>query len=178
MEKHHIWGWVLGGIVVALLLIYFAVSNGVLSPLTEKLGITTAEPAKRSNAPAGISYDQTDLYSTSSVVTGAPELPGQSLPITETQIPKSAIKLSVERSGFTPASFTVQRNQTVVVSLTSPGNRSHTFLFDDPSLSAVAVGVAPGETRVITFTAPAKAGNYTFRSNVPGDAAVGTMIVK
>lgn len=181
MQHKHIVGWIAGGIVVAAILIYFAVSNGVvITPFAEKLGIGSQGGAP-SQAPLGVSYNQADLNpavtSTPVVVTGAPEVPGQSVPIPEAQIPKSAIKISVERSGFTPATFTVRAGEIAVVSITSADNRSHTFVFDTPALSSVAVGVAPHETRVITFTAP-RAGTYRFTDNVFGATAAGTMVVK
>lgn len=187
IDKKHIWFWILGGIVVALLLIYFALSNGTLifSIGREGSPLPGATPSgaggASSNAPAGISYNQRDAQTAGAnvVVTGAPEAPGQSAPIAELQIPKSAVKISIEKwRGFTPASFTVRAGETVVVSITSAENRSHTFVFDDASLSSVAVGVAPHETRVITFTAPKKPGNYVFRDNVFGATEQGMMVVR
>jgi len=67
------------------------------------------------------------------------------------------------------------------VAVSSTDGYTHVFMFDDPSLSAVAVGVGPKETRAITFNAPAKAGTYSFHCDVPGHTArgeVGAMIVK
>jgi uncharacterized cupredoxin-like copper-binding protein len=54
-------------------------------------------------------------------------------------------------------------------------------MFNDPSLSAVAVGVSPRETRAITFNAPSTPGEYPFVCDVPGHAGrgeVGKMIVE
>jgi plastocyanin len=183
----HIWFWILGGIAVAALLIFFALSNGIFPSLVEEglrgggvenpnaPGVPVGPPP-----PEGISYNQADAAAEKVVVTGAPTQPGQSLPVTgEQEIPKSAVKLTIARgAGFSPSSFTVRKGETVVVSITSGDDRSHTFVFDDASLSSVAVGVGPRETRVITFIAPAKAGSYVFRSNVFGATESGTMVVK
>jgi len=184
IEKKHIVLWIVAGVAVAALLIYFAVANGVVSPFSPRSPFSkgsTAQPGGISNAPAGVSYNQADANTTSGklvVITGTPETPGQSAPITAAQIPTSAIKLSVQRGLFTPAGFTVDAGDTVVVSLTSEDNHEHTFIFESPLLSSVAVGVSPRETRVITFTAPDKPGNYRFMSNSFGDTQSGTMIVR
>ncbi|MCR4328019.1 MAG: cupredoxin domain-containing protein [Patescibacteria group bacterium] len=191
ITHRHIWLWIVGGIAVAAVLIYFSLSNGVLtnfldnSPFSQgssdgKAGSTAGESAVPI-APQGVSYDQTEstLQRQDVVVTGTPEVPGQSLPVLGDTIPKSAIKISIVRgAGFSPSSFTVKAGETVVVSITADENRSHTFVFDEPSLSSVAVGVAPHETRVITFIAPAKKGDYIFRDNVFGATETGKMIVK
>ncbi|OGG39237.1 hypothetical protein A3I34_00045 [Candidatus Jorgensenbacteria bacterium RIFCSPLOWO2_02_FULL_45_12] len=111
---------------------------------------------------------------------GSPEAPQQSNPISESQIPEKAVKLSVSASGFVPAEFTVKAGELLTISITSSDQWTHVFAFHDPSMSAVAVGVGPGETRAITFNAP-KAGEYQFYCNVPGHEArgeVGKMIVK
>ncbi len=193
IEKKHIVLWIVGGIAVAVLLIFFAMSNGVVAPFSpyspfSKGGAgdlakgSTAQPGGISNAPAGVSYNQADLNAAATsgkpvVVTGAPEQPGQSLPIPAAQIPTSAIKLSVQGNAFTPSTFTVRAGETVVLSITAEDGRGHSFNFNDSSLSSVSVGVGPHETRVITFTAPAKPGTYTFRGTIAPDSA-GTMIVK
>lgn len=178
MQHKHIVGWIVGGVLVAAVLIYFAVSNGVVAPFAGKPGIGGSAS---SPAPLGVSYNQADANATSGkpvVITGAPEQPGQSTPIPVAQIPTSAIKLSVQRGAFTPSSFTVRAGDTVVLSITSVDNHEHTFIFDDAALSSVVMSLSPRDTRVITFTAPAKSGNYRFISNSFGDTQTGTMVVK
>ena len=81
--------------------------------------------------------------------------------------------------GFSPNSFTVSAGAPVTISITSGDQYSHVFAFEDASLSAVAVGVGPGETRAITFNAPKTAGAYKFYSNIPGQSGeAGVMTVK
>lgn len=110
---------------------------------------------------------------------GTPEAPQQSNPISEESLPEEAVKLKVSANGFEPSEFTVSKGALVTLSLTSL-DRTHIFKFRDPSLSAVAVGVGPLETRAITFNAPAK-GRYEFFCDVPGHEVRGergVMIVK
>ena len=114
------------------------------------------------------------------VTPGSPEAPQQTPPVNPEALPAGSIKLEASAEGFNPAQFEVKAGQVVTLSLTSVDNITHVLLFDDPQLSAVAIGVGPGETRAITFNAPA-AGEYGFHCDVPGHAArgeVGKMIVK
>lgn len=111
----------------------------------------------------------------------SPEAPKQTQPIAKEQLSAAVIKLDVSEQGFVPTSFTVKAGAPVSVAISATGEWSHVFFFDDASLSAVAVGVSPHETRAITFNAPVKAGTYTFRCDVPGHkqrGEVGSMIVK
>lgn len=110
-----------------------------------------------------------------------PEAPHQSAPITDVKtLPDKVIKLQVSSTGFTPKQINVSANSVVTISITSTDSYTHGFEFDSPDLSAIRIGVSPGETRAITFNAP-KAGSYAFHCMVPGHAArgeTGTMIVK
>ena len=111
---------------------------------------------------------------------GSPEAPQQTAPISAEALPSGSVKLTGSAEGFKPNTFEVKAGQLVTMSLTSVDKMTHVLLFDDPSLAAVAIGVGPDETRAITFNAP-KAGEYTFRCDVPGHAArgeEGKMIVK
>ena len=108
---------------------------------------------------------------------GTPDAPQQSNPVSEA--PAGAVKLTMTASGFSPKEFTARAGQAVALSVTAGDSQTHVFMFDDASLSAVAVGVAPGETRVITFNAP-KVGSYKFHCDVPGHSGrgeTGTMVV-
>lgn len=110
-----------------------------------------------------------------------PSAPQQSNPLNPNEIPEGVIKLEVTAEGWSPAEFSVSPGQIITLSITSADQWTHIFKFDDPSLDAVAVGVAPGETRAITFPAPSEVGEYTFRCNVPGHARrgeVGVMMVQ
>lgn len=110
--------------------------------------------------------------------------PSESYPITDTSaLPQSTIKLEVTSTSFTPKEFTVNRGQVVSLAISNVNEStfSEVFRFDDPSLSAVAVGLAKGETKSISFNAPTTAGSYTFYSSMfdhRDTGAVGTMIVK
>lgn len=113
----------------------------------------------------------------------APEAPQQTAPITDTsKLSEKVIKIEVSAErGFQPASFEVRAGQPVTISVSSVDDYTHVFAFKDASLSAVAVGVANGETRAITFDAPEKTGEYAFYCNVPGHEGrgeAGKMIVK
>lgn len=113
-------------------------------------------------------------------VPGSADAPKQSLVTSETNIPLSAIKISASLKGFSPSTFEVRSGVIVTLAVTSDDGSSYLFAFEAPELSAVTVGIGPGQTRVMNFKAPA-AGTYDFRSAIPGHAAkglVGKMIVK
>jgi len=110
-----------------------------------------------------------------------PEEPMQSPPMEEKEVPKEAIKVGMSAAGFSPETFEVKAGQTIILSVSSEDQWTHVFKFKDETLSDVAIGLNPGETRVITFIAPKKAGDYEFFCDVPGHEArgeTGTMIVK
>ncbi len=112
---------------------------------------------------------------------GSPDAPKQTDPISEESVPRTAIKIKVSASGFTPNEFSVQSGKAITLSVTSVDDQTHVFAFNHPDLKGVAVGVGPGETRAITFNAPESKGTYEFFCNVPGHAQrgeTGTMIVK
>lgn len=111
---------------------------------------------------------------------GSPEAPQQSAPLEKKDIPAAAVKITMSPSGISPNAFTAKPGQAIILSVTADESQTHVFKFDDPSLSAVAVGVGPGETRVISFNAP-KAGEYVFYCDVPGHRGLGElgkMVVK
>ena len=104
----------------------------------------------------------------------------QSAPIDSSKLPTDAIKLIMNPTSIIPAEFTVSVGQAVVLSATAVSSME-IFKFDDPSLSAVAMGLMPHQTLEITFSAPARAGEYTFYSDFANHrqyGAVGKMIVK
>jgi uncharacterized cupredoxin-like copper-binding protein len=113
----------------------------------------------------------------------SPSAPQQTAPISEAAVKNngSVIKIQVSATGFNPNSFSVKPGAATTIAVTSADDFTHIFAFADKSLEAVAVGLAPGETRAISFNAPDKAGEYEFRCGVPGHAGrgeVGKMIVK
>ena len=116
------------------------------------------------------------------VMPSSADAPKESAPISAGQVPTGAntVKLSVSAAGFSPNTFTVKEGALVNFVLTSTDSFTHVFLPDDKALTATALGVAGGETRVKSWNAPKK-GTYTFRCDIPGHASrgeVGTMIVQ
>lgn len=110
-----------------------------------------------------------------------PTQPYQSSPITEKDVPSTAIKITVSVEGFSPNAFTVTPKQKVTLAITSGDEQTHVFKFSDESLSDVAVGLGPKETRAIEFFAPEKSGSYEFYCDVPGHKGrgeTGVMTVK
>jgi uncharacterized cupredoxin-like copper-binding protein len=153
--------WIAVGVVVAGVIIYAVMSGGATPAGTNQQtgatnnGSTTADmgqgqPAAPVNA-----------------------VPQQSEPLKAGQaVPAAAVKITASAAGFSPSTFTVSEGAKVTIALISGDQFAHVFMFDDPALSNFAVGISPGETRTIEFTAP-KAGTYTFQDTVPGHAARG-----
>jgi plastocyanin/predicted small lipoprotein YifL len=111
---------------------------------------------------------------------GSPDAPQQTGPVAEEDLPETAVKVGVSAEGFSPAEVSVPANSPVTMSVTSTDDYTHIFKFKDDSMKAVAVGIAPGETRAITFQTPGP-GEYEFYCDVPGHEGrgeVGTMIVQ
>ena len=113
---------------------------------------------------------------------GSDEAPKQSSPIKNLeQLPSQTIKLTMAEKGFNPLSFEVKAKQVVSLAITSGDSGLHVIKFKDPSLSAINMGVSSGQTRVIVFNAPEKAGVYEFVCDVPdheNQGEKGKMIVK
>ena len=122
--------------------------------------------------PSGIVIAPTGDPAKLDVEPGSSQAPQQSAPLSIKEIPSSAIRLKVTASGFSPSRFTVKAGSVITLAVTSGDNQTHVFAMDNPSLSALAIGLAPGETRAITFNAP-RAGTYGFHCGVPGHAARG-----
>lgn len=121
------------------------------------------------------------IVTENNAVPASPTAPKQTPVIPKESLPASVNKLDVSATGFSPNSFEVKAGAPVTLAVTSADKSTHVFFFDDASLSAVAIGIDPGTTRAITFNAPSKAGEYTFRCDVPGHAQrgeTGKMIVK
>jgi uncharacterized cupredoxin-like copper-binding protein len=111
---------------------------------------------------------------------GSPDAPQQTGPVDEEALPENTVKVGVSAEGFSPAEVSVPANSPVTMSVTSTDDYTHIFKFKDDSLKAVAVGIAPGETRAITFQTPGP-GEYEFYCDVPGHEGrgeAGTMIVQ
>ncbi|MFH1192832.1 MAG: cupredoxin domain-containing protein [Candidatus Jorgensenbacteria bacterium] len=188
MENKKTLVWIIGGVVVGAVIVYFAVSGGLSIPGVQGpvSGVQTPEgtvmaPGASPISDAGQVVTPSGKPVQQDVMPGSPDAPQQSGSIAETSVPASAVKLEISSAGFSPSEFTVDAGDPVVLSLTSTDGKTHVFYFNDPELQAVALGVGPNETRLIPFNAPAKAGEYAFHCDVPGHAArgeVGKMVVK
>lgn len=108
---------------------------------------------------------------------GSPTAPQQSAPISPTSRLYNSIYITASRSGFEPDTLYIRKNQIVPMYMTSVDNLTHVLLFNDPALSAVAIGVGPNETRAIYWKAynvvPGQ--SYGFRCDVPGHSAGGEL---
>lgn len=194
--------WMTIGLVLAIAIAAIIIGKSMLNPGASTPGAPT-QPATAGigNAPAARQTDQgvvvatgtSAISSTGQVVTtagqpvkldvtpGSPEAPQQSAPLEgKKDIPAKAIKLSVSAAGYSPKEFTVDSGEPVILAVTSEDDQTHIFKFKDKSLEAVALGLAPRETRMIPFNAP-KSGTYEFFCDVPGHTArgeAGKMVVK
>jgi len=100
--------------------------------------------------------------------------------VNKDQLTKQVIKLEVGGGKITPNTFTVPSGAPVSLAVSSNDGQVHVFIFTNSAVGAIAMGIASGETKAITFNAPS-AGEYVFRCDVPGHAAlgeIGKMIVK
>lgn len=116
------------------------------------------------------------------VAYNAPEAPHQTQPLSKVEVAKitNDIELSLSAEGFNPKGFTVKAGEAVTLTLTGSEDSSHILAFADSKMSGVYINVRPGETRSVTFNAPA-AGSYTFFCDFPGHRGrgeEGTMTVK
>ncbi len=142
---------------------------------------TAAAPGASAVTDEGKVVTQSGQVADNTAIPGSMAAPQQSAPITQSEAPASSVKLSVGNSVFSPTDFSVKTGSATTLVLTSVDSMTHVFKFRDASLQAVAVGIGPGETRLITFNAPTKSGEYEFFCDVPGHTArgeTGKMIVK
>lgn len=110
------------------------------------------------------------------------EAPQQTGPLNKEDLSSKVIKIDMSlEKGITPAEFSVTKGAPISIAVSSVDQWTHILRFEDPALSAVAIGVSAGETRAMTFNAPTKAGEYKFFCDLPGHAGrgeTGKMIVK
>ncbi len=170
-------------VVVVGAVVWLLWSGAIPSPRTSVSGTRTPEgtvvaPGTSPVTDAGEVLNRLGEAAKLNVEPGTPEAPQQSNPVSEA--PAGSVELVMTSSGISPSNFEVRAGAPVTISVTSGDDQTHVFKFDSASLSAVAVGVGPGETRAITFNAPGK-GTYGFHCDVPGHAArgeTGTMTVR
>lgn len=177
-------GWIVGGVAVGAVVLYLIFGTDIFSGRPR--GAQTPEGLVAATGTSPISSEGVVVSASGAPVVqggepGAENAPRQSIPLSEDDIPVQAIELRVSAAGFSPSSFTVPAGRAVTIALTVDDDESHLFVFEDPALSAVVVGVGPGMTRIISFNAPSTPGSYIFRCGVPGHAArgeTGVMVVQ
>lgn len=182
-DRSTLW-WAVGGVTVAAVVVYLFLGTTLFTG--RPIGIETPEGLVVATGTSPISAEgivvtPEGVPVVQSVEPGTENAPKQSIPISKEDIPPQAVELSVSAAGFAPSTFTVPAGRAVTLAVTATDDESHLFVFEDPSLSAVVVGVGPGMTRIISFNAPEAPGAYAFRCGVPGHAArgeVGTMVVE
>lgn len=108
--------------------------------------------------------------------------PRASGPVDGDNLSSDTIQLSASTSsGWSPNEFTVEAGKALTIAVSGEGSGNYILKFESPLLSAVSLGVGPGETREISFNAPSEPGEYTFYSAMPGHSRmglVGKMIVE
>lgn len=173
--------WIIIGIVAAAALIYAGVSgfgkSGVL-PKDAPQGAGSLAAGEQ-KSPEQVRIEELKSRNLAAEP-GSPGAPAQSNPIGKEQASVGAVKITMSGAGFLPAAFNVKSGSAVTLAITSNDLQTHIFKFDSPTLSGVAVGLGPQETREISFIAPVR-GEYSFYCDVPGHAARGergTMIVQ
>ena len=194
-RNYYIIGAVIG-VLVGSLIIFVLLQSGVVKnnisnapvavgtqlPAEEVAGAKSVATGTSPVATSGVVVSSTGRVADNSATPRSPEAPQESKVLKESEVPSQAIKITgALHGGFLPSSFTVKAGQAVTLALSSGDGFSYVFKFDDPILKAVAIGASGNEVSAITFNAPAKKGEYTFYSDVPGhrDAGlVGKMIVQ
>lgn len=135
------------------------------NPITKDNKVVTAEGKQTVNAARPMDADA----------------PKQTSFLDKATLPKTLTQISVGNGSFSPGEFSTKAGAPTSFSLTGVGESAHLIVFDDPALAAIIILVGPGQTKAITFNAPATAGTYTFHCDSPGHIAkgeVGKMIVK
>ncbi|MFH0806280.1 MAG: cupredoxin domain-containing protein [Candidatus Brennerbacteria bacterium] len=183
-NKKVVW-WIVGGVILGVVVIYFAVSGGVdLSGTPSYEGVQTEQgtvvvPGTNPVSDEGVVVNEQGVEVQSDAPYGSAEAPQQSALVNKEELPDSVIQIEQLSNSFSPSQFTVNAGRAVVLSVTAQSGCS--FRFQDAALSAIGVGVGPGETRVVPFNAPEIKGRYQFFCDIPGYETrgwVGTMIVE
>jgi len=180
MKKENI----IWAIVIAVVIIgvgtYLVINPAPETPVNPE-GTPGGEPAGETGEPMGPGGEEGETAEPEVPTWQAPEEPEESAPMEISDVPTEALKITMTAEGISPSTFEVKKGEKVMLSITSGDKWTHVFKFRDESLADAAVGVAPNETRVITFYAPSSAGEYEYFCDLPGHASrgeVGTMTVK
>jgi heme/copper-type cytochrome/quinol oxidase subunit 2 len=169
------------GIVIVLILVILIVLNtkttGNSNQGDQPKSSLTANETENNQENAPQSFGPASIPAELGVLPGSSGAPEQEV-VTAAEIPATAIKLEVSDQGFKPNEFTVQAGEPVSLALTASGDNAHVFLFPIAAMMGLTTMVAGGETKMISFTAPA-AGTYSFRDDIPKfNKNTGTMIVR
>ncbi|MFA5131414.1 MAG: cupredoxin domain-containing protein [Patescibacteria group bacterium] len=175
-------------IILVVILFAFLSNKNWLKPSGVVTQSNTAGESKATTSPVAetktASLEGVDVSTIVPVIPATlGELPGsadapQQVVVETSNVPTSAIKLSVSAEGFSPKEFTVSAGQKISLAVSSVDNNTHVFIFPNASLMGLTMMILSGETKLIEFTAPA-AGSYSFRDDIPGFRGnTGTMIVK
>jgi len=181
MKKKNLIFAVIGIMIVLILMILIVLNTKTTEKNTNqgdqaKSGLTTTETENNQEA-APQSFGPASIPAELGVLPGSSGAPKQEV-VTADEIPATAIKLEVSAQGFKPNEFTVQAGEPVSLALTASGDETHVFIFPIAAMMGLTTMVAGGETKIISFTAPA-AGTYSFRDDIPKfNKNTGTMIVK
>jgi hypothetical protein len=157
-------------------------TDGTSSATTTTItGVRVAKGTSIINTETGEVVNESGERVKADAEPGTPDAPQQSSWVDGEDLPESTIKMNITPNSIDPAEFSVSPNQAVAISVTAAGDATEIFRFVTEKLQGVAVGVAPGKTRVITFNAPAEPGEYAYYSDVANHrarGAEGVMIVE
>ncbi|MFA6194799.1 MAG: cupredoxin domain-containing protein [Patescibacteria group bacterium] len=145
------------------------------TPILENLNISSTSDESVLVSPVAQPLSVADL--SLKALPNAPEAPKKEL-VNNNDIPAAAIRLDISSDGFSPKEFRIKAGAEVVLALAATDGNAHVFIFPNASLMGLTTMVLAGETKIITFTAPA-AGSFSFRDDIPGFREnIGTMIVE
>jgi len=158
------------GILIVIAIIYIIVKSSQQTPINVGNNLQNQGNIPVDNKPAEKPAEPE--LENSALGKFNPVAPEQTLPMDEKKVEEVSKKenvfnLEISPKGISPKEFTVSAGETISLILTSV-NSMHTVQFEDSSLSNVYLGVLAGETRGVSFVAPAKSGNYVFYCTQPG----------
>ena len=142
----------------------------------------SSSPNPSSNEPTSSPVQNPPVSQPSGNVpsTGIPEGPGkvkfynQSPPISASEIPENAIRITVSGNVFSPAIISVPAKTPFTVALISGNDETHVLKFNNPAFASIGLGAGPHQIRTITLSI-SEAGSYGFHCDVPGHAPRGEM---
>jgi len=183
-KKSIIWIIVVFVVIAVVAILIFTGTFSIPKPVEQPYKASNvAAPGASAVSTSGIVLTPEGKSAQNDARPMSPEAPQESLPITDkSTITSDAISIKVTAMGISPKEFRVKASAVTHLLVSSGDQFTHLFKFQDPSLSAIAVGIGPGDpTRLMTFNAPAKRGEYQFICDVPGHVGrgeLGKMIVE